>query len=135
LDKKDTDMKKFKEHLDIIGKFYMCPYMHNRCIYIFPISNIFLILGIFGRLIPHYTLPLLTQLIEDRTSKLREIFNKLVEQIESLHTMKNDSLSRLYKDIHWLILIMSDVICLNTVSQLPLIPDEIIKYDIEQVCR
>lgn len=23
LDKKDTDMKKFKEHLDIIGKFYM----------------------------------------------------------------------------------------------------------------
>lgn len=70
LDKKDTDMKKFKEHLDIIGKFYMWPYMHNRYIYIFPISNIFLILEIFGRLIPHYTLSLLAQLIEDRTSKL-----------------------------------------------------------------
>jgi hypothetical protein len=84
---------------------------------------------------PHYTLPLLAQLIEVRTSKLQEIYNKLVEQIESLHTMKDDSLSRLYKDIHWLILIMSDIICLNTVSQLSLIPDEIIKYDIEQVCK
>lgn len=109
-------MKKFKEHLDTIGKFYMCPYMHNRCIYIF------LILEIFGRLILH-------------SSKLREIFSKLVEQIESLYTMKNDFLSRLYKDIHWLILIMNDIICSNTVSQLSLIPDEIIKYDIEQVCK
>lgn len=69
------------------------------------------------------------------TSKLREIFSKLVEQIESLYTMKNDFLSRLYKDIHWLILIMNDIICSNTVSQLSLIPDEIIKYDIEQVCK
>jgi hypothetical protein len=89
----------------------------------------------FGRLIPDYTLPLLAQLIEDHTSKLQEIFNKLVKQTESLHTMKNDSLPRLYKDIHWLILIMGGVICCCSFSGFSLIPNEIIRYDIEQVCR
>ena len=107
LDVKDTDMKKFERQIYIIGNF--------------------------GRLIPHYTLPLLAQLIEDRTSKLQEIFNKLVEQTESLHTMKNDSLARLYKDIHWLVLIMSGVICSNSITEFYTIPDEIIRYNIEQI--
>ncbi|CAD1472640.1 unnamed protein product, partial [Heterotrigona itama] len=107
LDNENADKDKFKEHLQIIG--------------------------IFGRQIPNYTLPLLAQLIEDRTFKLRENFNKLLEQIESLHTMKNDSLSRLYEDIHWLVLMIGNILCMESDGELALIPTEIMRYDMEQV--
>ncbi|KAF3420096.1 hypothetical protein E2986_07329 [Frieseomelitta varia] len=107
LDNENADKDKFKEHLQIIG--------------------------IFGRQVPNYTLPLLAQLIEDRTFKLRENFNKLLEQIESLHTMKNDSLSRLYEDIHWLVLMIGNILCMESDGELALIPTEIMRYDMEQV--
>ncbi|KAK1126040.1 hypothetical protein K0M31_005568 [Melipona bicolor] len=107
LDNENADRDKFKEHLQIIG--------------------------IFGRQVPNYTLPLLAQLIEDRTFKLRENFNKLLEQIESLHTMKNDSLSRLYEDIHWLVLMIGNILCMESDGELALIPTEIMRYDMEQV--
>ncbi|OAD58633.1 Exportin-4, partial [Eufriesea mexicana] len=107
LDNENTDRKKFKEHLQIIG--------------------------IFGRQIPHYTLPLLAQLIEDRTSKLREYLNKFVEQIDSFNTMKNNSLPRLYEDIHWLVLMIGNILCTMSDNEFVVIPTEIITYDMEQV--
>lgn len=107
LDNEIADKDKFKEHLQIIG--------------------------IFGRQIPNYTLPLLAQLIEDRIFKLRENLNKLVEQVESLNTMKNDSLPRLYEDIHWLVLMIGNILCMESDGELALIPTEIMTYDMEQV--
>ncbi|XP_043798286.1 exportin-4-like isoform X3 [Apis laboriosa] len=107
LDNEIADRDKFKEHLQIIG--------------------------IFGRQIPNYTLPLLAQLIEDRIFKLRENLNKLVEQVESFNTMKNDSLPRLYEDIHWLVLMIGNILCMESDGELALIPTEIMTYDMEQV--
>lgn len=77
----------------------------------------------------------MAQLIENRTFKLRENFNKLLEQIESFHTIKNDSLSRLYEDIHWLVLMIGNILCMESDGELALIPTEIMRYDMEQVCK
>ncbi|XP_017892623.1 exportin-4-like [Ceratina calcarata] len=87
----------------------------------------------FGRQIPSYTLPLLAQLIEDRTSKLRENLNRSMEQRESLNAMENDSMSRLYEDLYWLILMIGNVIGVESRGEVSIIPSEIVEYGIEQV--
>ncbi|XP_076760999.1 exportin-4 [Xylocopa sonorina] len=91
------------------------------------------VIATFGRLVPSYTLPLLAQLIENRTSQLRENLNKSMEQMKSLNTMKNDSILRLYEDIHWLVLMIGHILCSVSDNELPFAPHEIKEYDGEQV--
>ncbi|XP_076634880.1 exportin-4 [Colletes latitarsis] len=90
-------------------------------------------IGIFGRQIPSHSLPLLAQLIENRTSKLREIFNKLVGQAEPLNTLKDISMSRLYEDLHWLLLITGHVLCMESEDKTALISSDIMTYSMEQI--
>ncbi|CAK9828307.1 Xpo4 [Anthophora retusa] len=106
-DNEETDKVKFNHHLEIIG--------------------------MFGREVPSYSLPLLAQLIEDYISKLRQSLNKLVGQTESLDTIKNNSMGRLYEDLHWLVLIIGNILCVMCNGETALIPSEIMTYDMEQV--
>ncbi|CAK9814579.1 xpo4 [Anthophora plagiata] len=106
-DNEETDKVKFNHHLEIIG--------------------------MFGREVPSYSLPLLAQLIEDYISKLRQSLNKLVGQTESLDTMKDNSMGTLYEDLHWLVLIIGNILCVMCNGETALIPSEIMTYDMEQV--
>ncbi|XP_029049144.1 exportin-4-like [Osmia bicornis bicornis] len=103
-DNEENDRERFKENLQIIG--------------------------LFGRQVPHHSLPLLAQLIEDRISKLRENLNMLVGQTESL---KNNCMIKLYEDIHWLVLIIGNILCMESDGEVALIPSAITTYDMEQV--
>lgn len=124
-DNEENDRERFKDNLQIIGKFlYTLTY---RYIY----TSKFFILGLFGRQVPHHSLPLLAQLIEDRISKLRENLNMLVGQTESL---KNNCMIKLYEDIHWLVLIIGNILCMESDGEVALIPSAITTYDMEQVC-
>ncbi|XP_078047104.1 exportin-4 isoform X2 [Augochlora pura] len=89
-------------------------------------------IGCFGRQILDHSLSLLSHLIRDRTSKLREILNKLVGQTESLSTLNNTYTIKLYEDIHWLLLISGHVLCMESICEIPSIPTEIKDYCIEQ---
>ncbi|KZC13861.1 Exportin-4 [Dufourea novaeangliae] len=90
-------------------------------------------IGSFGRQDLCHSFSILSQLIKDRTSKLREILNRLVGRTESLSTIKDISMVRLYEDIHWLLLITGHVLCLESHGETALIPTEIMKYSMEQV--
>ncbi|XP_033334978.2 exportin-4 isoform X1 [Megalopta genalis] len=89
-------------------------------------------IGCFGRQILDHSLSLLSHLIKDRTSKLREVLNKLVGQTESLSTLNNSYTFKLYEDIHWLLLISGHVLCMESSGEIPSIPTEIKDYCIEQ---
>lgn len=90
-------------------------------------------IGKFGREILSHSLPLLAQLIEDRTSKLRECLNKLVGQADSINLPLNNSMTGLYDDLHWLLLIAGHVLCMESEGEVALIPSEIILYSMRQV--
>lgn len=77
----------------------------------------------------------MSQLLEDRTSKLRENLNKFVGQTELLSTTKTDCMPTLYEDLHWLIIIIGNTLCTDFDGAASLIPPEIITYDMEQVCK
>jgi len=76
-------------------------------------------------------LPLLAQLLEDRTHKLRENLNTLVGQNES--SSRPASMDELYEDLHWLILIIGHVLCMESEGETALIPLEITRCSMEQV--
>nr|XP_031849996.1 exportin-4-like isoform X2 [Nomia melanderi] len=89
-------------------------------------------IGYCGRQALNHSLSLLSHLIRDRTCKLHENFNNLVRHIESLHTLNNAHMARLYEDIHWLLLVTAHVLCMESTGEIALIPTEIIKYSMEQ---
>lgn len=89
------------------------------------------IIGNFGRQVLNHTLPLLSRLLEDRTSKLKAQLNRLVGQ---LNITDLSSIEHLYEDLHWLVLISGHVLCMESDGEVPMIPSEIMVYSMEQVC-
>ncbi|XP_058796622.1 exportin-4-like [Phymastichus coffea] len=89
-------------------------------------------IGNCGRRILSHSLSLLARLLEDRTTKLKELLNRLVSQPEALNISGLGSAESLYEDLHWLVLIAGHVLCLEAVGETPLMPAEIIRYSMEQ---
>ncbi|XP_015117470.1 exportin-4 [Diachasma alloeum] len=103
-DSEEDDRAKFKEQLQTIGNF--------------------------GRQVPSHSLPVLSHLLEIRTSKLRQELSQLVGQPKSLNM--NSNLKELYEDLHWLVLIAGHVLCMESEGEIALIPSELMRYSIEQ---
>lgn len=82
---------------------------------------------------PGHSLPVLARLLEDRTCKLREQFNRLAGQPESMNIASFATLKGLFEDLHWLILIAGHVLCMECDGEAPLVPAEVIAYSMEQV--
>ncbi|KAJ8920418.1 hypothetical protein NQ315_005284 [Exocentrus adspersus] len=87
-------------------------------------------IGVFGRVVPSHTLPLLFKLLEAR-------IEKLVVQLESMHNRAMNiseaaSLDNIFEDIHWILLISGHVLCMDSDGETPMIPSEIMQYSIEQ---
>ncbi|XP_011647101.1 exportin-4-like isoform X1 [Pogonomyrmex barbatus] len=103
-DVEDDDKVKYKEQLQIVGNF--------------------------GRQVLRHSLPLLVQLLEDRIHKLRDNLNILAGQNES--SSRPASMDELYEDLHWLILIIGHVFCMEAEGETALIPIEITRCSMEQ---
>lgn len=91
------------------------------------------ILGAFGRQTANYSLSLLTELLEKRIQKLCDNLNVLVGQNNSLS--RPDSMDDLYEELHWLILIMGHVLCVEAEGEPIIIPLEITRCSMNQVCK
>lgn len=102
IDVEEDDKRKFKDQLQIIGNF--------------------------ARQVPEYTLPLLTQFLENRIHKLRDNLNRLVGQDE----IRPASMDDLYEDLHWLILIAGHVLCIESEGEIALIPSELTRCSMQQ---
>ncbi|KAJ8667435.1 hypothetical protein QAD02_009098 [Eretmocerus hayati] len=90
------------------------------------------IIGFFGRQVLSHSLPLLSRLLEDRTSKLKEVLSRLVGQNTSFNIPDLASIENLYEDLHWLVLISGHVLCMESAGETPLVPSEIMSYGLAQ---
>ncbi|XP_063862647.1 exportin-4-like [Scylla paramamosain] len=86
------------------------------------------LIGLCGRQAPEYSVPLLTQLLEDRISRMRA-------QLTHIHTnnltiAQNTQLDQLYEDIHWLLLIAGHVTTMDNEGETALIPAEMVTYTV-----
>jgi len=85
-------------------------------------------IGLFGRHIIDYTLPLLVRLLIDRTKKLYDIMNN------NLITMNTNKLDRINDDLHWLLIICGHVLTEEYDSdEQKTIPEAVMIFSKEQV--
>ncbi|CAB0028566.1 unnamed protein product [Trichogramma brassicae] len=84
-------------------------------------------------LVPNHALQLLSRLLEDRTNKLKEHLNRLVNQANSFDMNEQTIADNLYEDLHWLVLIAGHVLCMEADGETPLIPSEIMRYSMNQI--
>lgn len=89
--------------------------------------------GKLGREILGHSLPLLARLLEDRTSRLRAQLSSIVSQPETLKISGNMSLENLYEDLHWIILLATHVLCMESEGEVATMPSEIMRYSMKQV--
>ncbi|XP_015609401.1 exportin-4 isoform X2 [Cephus cinctus] len=91
------------------------------------------IIGNFGRQIPSHSLPLLARLLEDRTNQLRDQFNRLVGQPVEIQMLTYREMSKLFEDLHWLVLLAGHVLCMESEGEVAQIPSDLMRYSMDQV--
>ncbi|XP_046399517.1 exportin-4-like [Ischnura elegans] len=102
-------------------------------------------IGAFGRQVLSHSLPLLSRLLEERTRRLQNHLQKMMQlgggQNSGSHggsivTIADTSaLDCLFEDIHWLVLIAGHTCCMVSEGETPLIPTEIMHHSMEQVSQ
>ncbi|CAG9856511.1 unnamed protein product [Phyllotreta striolata] len=103
-DNEDNDRTKFKEQLQVIG--------------------------MFGRVVPRHSLPVLYKLLEDRINKLVNHLQAM--QTRAMNVQESEALDNLFEDLHWIILVSGHILCMDSDGETPMIPSEIMQYSIDQ---
>ncbi|KAL5234349.1 hypothetical protein ACI65C_001759 [Semiaphis heraclei] len=90
-------------------------------------------IGIFGRLIPEHSLPLLVTLIEGQIKEMRTI----IEQVHSCGSCQwpesfQQKIDAVNEDIHWMFLIAGHILTVDSEGEPSMIPSEIMRHSIEQ---
>ncbi|KAG8194645.1 hypothetical protein JTE90_003118 [Oedothorax gibbosus] len=87
-------------------------------------------IGMFGRIIPDHSIPILVRLLEDRITRLHHQLQRILQ----LAGTANDTsiLDSLNEDIHWLVMISGHVLTSVCEGETSLIPIEIIRFCVTQ---
>ncbi|KAK3098488.1 hypothetical protein FSP39_019964 [Pinctada imbricata] len=90
-------------------------------------------IGILGRIVPEHSIPLLAKVLEDRVSRLHSQLQRIQHQVSPQDTsMDMSHLSVLYEDLHWIVLVATNVLSEEAEGETPMIPPEIMEYSISQ---
>ncbi|XP_063590971.1 exportin-4-like [Penaeus indicus] len=84
------------------------------------------LIGLCGRQAAEHSVPLLTQLLEDRIGRMRSQLTHILSN--NLTIAENTQLDQLYEDIHWLLLIAGHVTTMDNEGETALIPSEMVTY-------
>ncbi|KAJ8985759.1 hypothetical protein NQ317_014412 [Molorchus minor] len=74
-------------------------------------------MGVFGRVIPSHSLPVLYKLLEARIEKL--VSHVQAMQSRAMNISEATSLENLFEDVHWIILISGHVLCMDSDGETP----------------
>ncbi|XP_044262474.1 exportin-4-like [Tribolium madens] len=88
-------------------------------------------IGMFGRIVPGYALPIIYKLLEINIEKLKMSL-QLMES-RAMNVNESCNLDNLFEDIHWVILIAGHILCMDSDGETPMIPSEMMQYSIEQL--
>eukprot|EP00094_Tigriopus_californicus_P000138 TCALIF_00134-PA protein Name:"Similar to xpo4 Exportin-4 (Xenopus laevis)" AED:0.05 eAED:0.05 QI:354/0.88/0.9/1/1/1/10/107/1127 len=89
-------------------------------------------IGALGRETAAHSMNILTQLLENRLSRLHGQMQRLISHGS---TDIDRVLGDLYEDIHWILLIAGNVICLDTDGEAALIPSDMMRLSLEQATQ
>lgn len=87
-------------------------------------------IGALGRRVPEHSIPLLAKLLEDRTVSLHANLERIHQN--AFNISNSNSLTYLFEDLHWLILISGHVVAMEGEGETALIPSELMQYSIRQ---
>jgi hypothetical protein len=82
-------------------------------------------IGVFGRFILPYTVPIITQLIGFKCQALQKQLEAVAGQ-----TAPRESLEPIFEDLHWGVLIAGHILAFDGLGETNLIPSEISDYSI-----
>ncbi|CAI6367793.1 unnamed protein product [Macrosiphum euphorbiae] len=90
-------------------------------------------IGIFGRLIPEHSLPLLVTLIEGQIKEMRTV----IEHVHSSGSYQwpesfQQKIDAVNEDIHWMFLIAGHILTVDSEGEPSMIPSEIMHHSIKQ---
>ncbi|XP_058247796.1 exportin-4 [Hemibagrus wyckioides] len=91
-------------------------------------------IGMLGRIAAEHCIPLLTNLLEDRVTRLHGQLQR--HQQHLMASSEPDSVDRkvlddLYEDIHWLILVSGYLLADDPQGETPMIPTEVMEFSIK----
>ncbi|XP_063743859.1 exportin-4 [Eleginops maclovinus] len=91
-------------------------------------------IGMLGRVAADHCIPLLTNLLEDRVTRLHGQLQRTQQHLMATsdpESMDRKVLDDLYEDIHWLILVSGYVLADDSQGETPLIPSEVMEFSIK----
>lgn len=91
-------------------------------------------IGMLGRVAADHCIPLLTNLLEDRVTRLHGQLQRTQQHLMATsdpESMDRKVLDDLYEDIHWLILVSGYVLADDCQGETPLIPSEVMEFSIK----
>lgn len=91
-----------------------------------------IIIGNLGRENPAHSLTLLSKLIEEKTRQLHVQFQAMYTNGNRLDLSITKAMEILFEDIHWLVLISTHVVSMESTGEQPMIPSEIVHFCSEQ---
>ncbi|XP_020912207.1 exportin-4 [Exaiptasia diaphana] len=89
-------------------------------------------IGMFARLTIEHSIPLLTNLIDDRVQKLKGQLATFQNPNQGLSSQSAHGIESLFEDLHWLLLIAGHMIADESTGETPLIPNEILQFSTAQ---
>ena len=89
-------------------------------------------IGALGREAPIHSVPILSQLLESRISRIQ---GQIQRQIQQGNNILDRALSSLYDDLHWILLVVGNVLTLDTDGEAALIPSEIMRFSIDSTAQ
>ncbi|VDI81588.1 Hypothetical predicted protein [Mytilus galloprovincialis] len=89
-------------------------------------------IGTLARMVPYHSIPLLSKILEDRISRLHGQLQRLQQFAAEGHDVSMDTsyLTVLYEDLHWIILVATNVLTIESEGETPMIPPDIMEYTI-----
>lgn len=97
-----------------------------------------IIVGMFGREVLGHSLPILSKLLEDKTTilcgQLQKMFSSTNSGTEKMTISDSCILENVFEDIHWILLISIYVIANDSEGEQNLIPSEVTSYSMQQTC-
>ncbi|KAL3280017.1 hypothetical protein HHI36_017525 [Cryptolaemus montrouzieri] len=88
-------------------------------------------IGLFGRIIPEHSLPILYKLLESSIEKLKAQLHIMTNNPLTLSEAAN--LENIFEDIHWTLLIAGHVLCMDSDGETPMIPNQIMQFSLDQL--
>ncbi|XP_045460234.1 exportin-4-like isoform X2 [Harmonia axyridis] len=89
------------------------------------------VIGIFGRFVLEYSLPILYKLLEYETEHLKSILQ--IMEVRALTLEESTRMESVFEDLHWTLIIAGHVLAMDSDGETPSIPSEVMSHSLRRM--